>query len=292
MLERIDHLVCLVPDLAVAARYEQLGLVLTPEAHHAGMGTANRACFVGESSENATYLELLTVTDASLASAAGRQDYVDVLARGGGAAAVTFGVSDIRAAAASVEAAGYAAPVSTVHRPDGSKVCDIARIDSRGALPFTVSLIAYPETWDARFERSKAAGRFAHRFPLKRLDHLAAMAPDVDAARSFWADVLGVPVHGEIRTPAMTILQLKVGDAIFELLGPAGPESPMAGRPAALASMAAWEVSGPLDEAVALARERGFTCSDAEPGVIPGTRRASIPAAELGGAGMQLLEYV
>ena len=81
MLERIDHLVCLVPDLAVAARYEELGLVLTPEAHHAGMGTANRACFVGESAENMAYLELLTVTDASLASAAGRQDYVDVLAQ-------------------------------------------------------------------------------------------------------------------------------------------------------------------------------------------------------------------
>ena len=66
----------------------------------------------------------------------------------------------------------------------------------------------------------------------------------------------------------------------------------MAGRPAALASMAAWEVSGPLDDAVALARERGFSCGDAEAGVIPGTRRASIPAAELGGVGMQLLEYV
>jgi hypothetical protein len=56
--------------------------------------------------------------------------------------------------------------------------------------------------------------------------------------------------------------------------------------------MAAWEVEGPLDDAVGLARERGFTVSDPEAGVIPGTRRASIPAGELGGVGMQLLEYV
>ena len=90
----------------------------------------------------------------------------------------------------------------------------------------------------------------------------------------------------------MVIRQLRIGDAILELLGPASPESPFAGRPAALASMAAWEVAGPLADAVALARERGFTVSDPEAGVIPGTRRASIPVGELGGVGMQLLEYV
>ena len=37
--------------------------------------------------------------------------------------------------------------------------------------------------------------------PLKRLDHLAAMAPNLEDATSFWTDVLGVPVHGEVRTP-------------------------------------------------------------------------------------------
>ncbi|MCZ7578992.1 MAG: hypothetical protein M5U18_18865 [Dehalococcoidia bacterium] len=90
----------------------------------------------------------------------------------------------------------------------------------------------------------------------------------------------------------MIIRQLQIGDAIFELLGPDGPESRLAGRPASLASMAAWQVSGRLDDAVSLARERGFTVSEPEPGVIPGTRRASIPGDELAGLGMQLLEYV
>lgn len=292
MLERIDHLVCVVPDLGVAARYEQLGLALTPETRHAETGAANRACFVGDSAEAASYLELLTVVDEAKARESGRQRYVEAAARGGGAVAIAFGVSNVAQAARTFEAAGYAAPVSAVHRADGTKVCDIAQLDSRGAMPFAITLIEYPETWEARHERSRAAGRFGHSFPLKRLDHLAAITPDLDAARAFWTEVLRVPVHGEIHSPKMTILQMKVGDAIFELLGPAGPDSPMAGRPAALASMAAWEVSGPLDDAVALARERGFSCSDAEAGVIPGTRRASIPAAELGGVGMQLLEYV
>ena len=293
MLDRIDHLVCVTPQLAAAAAaYERLGLVLTPETKHTGIGVANRACFVGTTHANYSYLELLNVEDEARAGAAGRADYVDAAKRGGGAVVLAFGVDDIHAATNRLHAQGYSAPIESLTRPDGSKVCDVARVDTHGAAPFGISLIQYPETWEARYERSRAGGRFDHSFPLKRLDHLAAVAPDIEAATAFWRDVLGVPVFGEMRTPQMVIRQLKIGDAILELLGPAGPESPFAGRPAALASMAAWEVAGPLDDAVALARERGFTCSDPEPGVIPGTRRASIPANELGGIGMQLLEYV
>ena len=89
----------------------------------------------------------------------------------------------------------------------------------------------------------------------------------------------------------MIIRQLKIGDAMLELLGPASPDSPMASRPAGQASMCAWEVPD-LDEAVALARERGFTPSTPNTGVLPGTRVATIPGGELAGVGMQLLQYV
>jgi hypothetical protein len=160
-----------------------------------------------------------------------------------------------------------------------------------GVVPFGVALLEYPETWEARYERSVGAGRFGHTFPLKRLDHLAAVSKAVDEDTALW-EGLGAKLVGEIKAPAMIIRQLKIGDAIFELLAADGPDSPMASRPAVLASMGAWEVEGKLDDAVALARERGFTVSDAEVGVIPGTRRATIAGAELGGVGMQLIEYV
>jgi catechol 2,3-dioxygenase-like lactoylglutathione lyase family enzyme len=293
MLERIDHLICVTPDLAAAtAAHERLGLVFTLEERHAQTGAANRACFVGNSADSACYLELLSVFDAEAAKASGRSHYVEATERGGGVAGLGFGVTDVVQTAARLEAAGLPSPVLSIERPDGSKVCDVAWVETGTALPFRISVIEYPETWDARYERSKAAGRFDHTFPLKRLDHLAAVAPDLEAATRYWGETLGVPVFGEIRAPQLIIRQLKIGDAILELLGPAGPDSPMASRPASLASMAAWEVSGSLDDAVALARQRGFTVSDAEAGVIPGTRRASIPAGELGGIGMQLLEYV
>ena len=293
MLERIDHMVCVVPDLLSAgAAYERLGLSPTAESRHEVAGVANRAVFVGTDATNYTYLELLSVTDEVIARSTGRELYVEAVARGGSVVGVSFGSADIQTASRELGAAGCPAPIETLNRPDGSKVIDIATVDTRGAVPFRLSLAQYPETWAARYERSRAAGRFAHDFPLKRLDHLAVVAPDIEAATRFWGEVVGVPVHGEIRTDAMVIKQLKIGDAVLELLGPATPQSPMAARPAALASMAAWEVNGPLDAAVELARERGFTVSEPEYGVIPGTRRASIPAAELAGVGMQLLEYV
>ena len=56
--------------------------------------------------------------------------------------------------------------------------------------------------------------------------------------------------------------------------------------------MCAFEVSGALDDAVALARERGFEPADVRPGVLPGTRVTSFPPAELSGLTLQLMEYV
>ena len=46
-----------------------------------------------------------------------------------------------------------------------------------------------------------------------------------------------------------------------------------------------------LDQAVAHARAAGFTVPDPAVGVLPGTRTATIPGAELAGLNMQMLEY-
>jgi catechol 2,3-dioxygenase-like lactoylglutathione lyase family enzyme len=293
MLDRIDHLIVPVPDLATAAAaYERLGLTLTPLTEHQGMGTANRAAFIGTGAANFAYIELLGISDRALVAGGSRAQYVEAADRGGALSSIAFGTNDTSGLVDRFTAAGISSDVREIHASDGRKIANAAVVDTTGALPFAVTLLQYPESWEARYERSVAAGRFEHTFPLKRLDHLAAVAPDIEAATDFWTGTLGVSVAGEIRAPGMIIRQLQVGDAIVELLGPDGPGSRMAGRPAALASMAAWEVSGSLDDAVALARGRGFTVSEPEPGVIPGTRRASIPAGELAGLGMQLLEYV
>jgi hypothetical protein len=58
-------------------------------------------------------------------------------------------------------------------------------------------------------------------FPLKLLDHLAAVAHDMDAKTRFWTGVLGLPVAGQVTTPAMVIRQFWIGDAVMELAGAA-----------------------------------------------------------------------
>jgi catechol 2,3-dioxygenase-like lactoylglutathione lyase family enzyme len=292
MLTRIDHLVVPGPDLdQAAAAYERLGLTLTSRTDHAGMGTANRAAFIGTLAVNYSYIELLGVTDRGIVGGGSRARYLEAADAGGGLSAIAFGVDDMATTVAAFERSGMKAEVQEVHATDGRKVADAAVVHTEGVLPFGVALLAYPETWEARFERSKAAGRFEHAFGLKRLDHLAAFSAALEADTDLWVS-LGAKVVGEIPAPGMVIRQLKIGDAIFELLAADGPESRLAGRPPGLASMAAWEVGEGLDAAVSSARRRGFSVSDAEAGVIPGTRRATISAAELGGLAMQLIEYV
>jgi methylmalonyl-CoA/ethylmalonyl-CoA epimerase len=135
------------------------------------------------------------------------------------------------------------------------------------------------------------SGLLDHSFPLRRLDHLAVVTPDLEAKTGFWAEVLGVAVSGEITTPTMVIRQLRIGDAVLELLGPASPESPLWKRPPGLVGMVSWEVAD-LNAAVDRARSAGFSVTDPAAGPLPGTRIATLPGTDLAGVNMQLLQYV
>lgn len=293
MIARIDHLVVPVPDLeAASAAYERLGVTLTAYTAHEGMGTANRACFVGSGPDDFCYLELLAVLDPAVVRAGPRRHYLEAAERGGGLAALAFGAGQFHDTASALKAAGMEVDLRDVRAGDGRIIGKTAAVASGPDFPFPFVVIEYPESWEARFERSRAAGRFAHTFPLKRLDHVAVFTRDIDDACRMWAERLGIQVTGEVRAAGMVIRQLRVGAATVELIAPDAPGGPLASRPPGLASVAAWKVDAPLAEVVALARERGFSCTAPAPGVLPGTLRAEVPAVELGGLAMQLLEYV
>jgi catechol 2,3-dioxygenase-like lactoylglutathione lyase family enzyme len=290
MLTCIDHVVVPVSDLeAAAAPYERLGLNLTPRMAHAGIGTENRVFMVGGGGSD-FYLELLGIRDEAEVRAAGRAGYI--VAKDKGIARVMLGVDGLAAAVANLQSHGIDTPMQPVSDSTGRKICDVAPLEGLGGLGFDGALIEYADDRAAQHARREAAGRFKHDFPLKRIDHMATMIADLPVATKFWADVLGVPVFGEVRAPGMIIQQMKVGDAMMEFLAADGPDSRLAGRRPGLASMVAWEVQGRLDEAVALARERGLTPSEPANGVLPGTRVCTIPGTELAGVAMQLLEYV
>lgn len=290
-IDWIDHVVLPVKSLADAsAAYERLGLTLTPTTRHAGLGTENRVFHVGEG-PNDFYVELLAIHDPEAARRSPRTaTYQQAIEEGRGLARLMLGTPDIAGTVASLKAKGIQANVESVSREGGAKICDTAALDVPG-LNVTAGLIQYVESREASYARRAAAGSFQHDFPLKRLDHLASAAPDLEGATRGWSEVLGVPVFGEIRGTGIVIRQMKIGDAIVELLGPDGPDSRMAGRPPGLSSMCAFEVPD-LEAAVALAAEKGFTPSAPNKGILPGTRVASIPGTQLFGMGLQLLEYV
>ena len=292
-IDWIDHVVLPVKSLEEAsAAYERLGLTLTPVTRHAGLGTENRVFFVGDGT-NDFYVELLAIHDRAAAEHQARAAmYVKALDDGRGLSRLMLGSSDLAGTVAQLAGKGVDTAIEPVSREGGAKICDVAPLEGATGIGMPAGVVQYVESREASHARRAGAGLFAHGFPLKRLDHLAAMAPDIETATRAWTDLLGVPVFGEIRAPGMIIRQLKMGDAILELLGPDAPESPMASRPAGIASMCAFEVAGRLDDAVALARERGFTPSEPRTGVLPGTRVATIPGTELSGVGVQLLEYV
>jgi catechol 2,3-dioxygenase-like lactoylglutathione lyase family enzyme len=265
--DSIDSVLLAVADLDQALRpYERLGLRLS------AVRPGRRTLLVGGTANPFTLHFLADAgDDAGLAGPLRR-----ALAAGRGLFATCLRVPDVRQAVDLLAGKGIQA---TICPDQGREAAWLPLHDQAGT---DLLLVQSPAVTPAPP---------AHGFPLKRLDHLAAVAHDLDAKTRFWAEVLGVPVAGEVATPAMTIRQLRIGDAVLELLGPAAADSPLWQRPPGLVSMSSWEVTD-LGGAVRQARVAGFTVPDPAAGVLPGTRVATVPGAELAGVNMQLLQYV
>jgi catechol 2,3-dioxygenase-like lactoylglutathione lyase family enzyme len=205
--------------------------------------------------------------------------------------AVGLRVRDLPATLQQLASRGVEAVRGQVHGLDGTPIADLGWLPLADRAATDLVLIQYLRPFTDPHAGTTTAGGSGERFPLKRLDHLAAVAHDLDWKTRFWVEGLGVPPVGEVTTPTMIVRQFRIGDAILELLGPASSDSPLHLRAPGLVSMAAWEVEH-LDAVVQQARAAGFHPSDPATGVLPGTRTATIPAPELAGLTMQLLEYV
>jgi catechol 2,3-dioxygenase-like lactoylglutathione lyase family enzyme len=263
--DAIDTLFVVVADLDACRPYERQGLHLGPALHE------SRCLLVGRTGNLVAVRFLADAPDSPLAG-----PHRQALAAGRSLFAIGMRIADLDAALGRLASQGIR---GTPFRDGEDELAWLPLHEQAGSDLVLV-----------RKERH-AAGLPAHSFPLKRLDHLAIVTHDPEAKTRFWSDVLGVPVAGEVTTPAMVIRQLRIGDAVLELLGPASPDSPIRKRPPGLVSMASWEVDD-LDAVVQQASAAGFTVSDPAEGVLPGTRIATIQGNELAGVNMQLLQYV
>jgi catechol 2,3-dioxygenase-like lactoylglutathione lyase family enzyme len=289
----IDHLAVAASDSDVehaTAPFRRLGIGFAAPTVRAGQGRTSMGTYIGTGAE-AVALEFHALTNREEALHAGPTEValVEAVDRGRRLFTVYLGVedADVEAVVRSWRSHGLAATVSQSRNRFGQAMPTV-----HPSLPAVAAVdLALLGGLQLRYAARSRMQVAPSTFPLKRLDHLAAVAPDLDASTRFWSDVLEIPLFGEVRSATSIIRQFKIGDAIIELLGPATPDSPLAQRPPGLVSMAAFEVSD-MAAALAQARAAGFTVADPAPGSLPGTRVTTIPGSELSGLALQLLEYV
>lgn len=269
---------------AACAPFERLGLVVSPARQAVGQGFSLRSLAVA-GPRNLFDIEFLCPdADGDQTSAQGQHGLEDR-----GLSAIVLRVADMSAALAALAERGVHATSRPIYDATGRKRIDLAILPDMPDAATSVRLMQPAMRDDERL--AEYLGGRSHAIPLKRLDHLAAVAPDLDRSCRFWEDVLGVPTIGEVVSPTVIVRQLRIGDAVFELLGPATPDSSIRQRPPGLTSACSFEVDD-LDAAVAHIRAVGITVSDPRIGTLPGTRVATVPAHEMSGLNIQLLHYV
>jgi catechol 2,3-dioxygenase-like lactoylglutathione lyase family enzyme len=275
----IDHISLLTPDVAASTTpFRRLGVTVAPSpfctAVPATPAVGEEAVFVGhEHNLFAIHFQ----SSAAVSAAALR--------------ALTLAVTDLRASLAHLARHGVHGRLQELHNTDGVHVADAAHLSGSADAGVDLILVQYvrPASW--RYTDLHHRGLLHHGLPLRRLDHLAIVSPSLDARSRYWSDTLGVPLVGEVKTPTLHIRQHKIGDAVVELLGAAGPDSPIHERRPGLVSMVSLEVTG-LDHVAGLARKAGFHPSEPVTGPLTGTRISTLPADEMGGLSVQLLEYL
>lgn len=245
MIRGIDHLViaCADPNQAAAELESALGIACTAGGRHTGRGTWNRIAWLADGS----YLELIGVEDAALASASpvGAAAVRALDEHGGGLATYALAEDEIEKAAAALGAIGSFGPVEhgTRVRDDGDVVewwtampaGDLAP----DATPFLIEHAYTGAEWGAAAMAERAGFRHPIGSPvgLARLD-IATADPPATAATiraqlglDFWAvadlavadvghHVLRLVPRREMAVPAVVTLTADVdAPRTAEILG-------------------------------------------------------------------------
>jgi catechol 2,3-dioxygenase-like lactoylglutathione lyase family enzyme len=267
----------------------RLGLTASAPAAAADTGARYTVVTLGShASDNIMFVEYMTHDDRARAATDARMDDIfPLLDAGGGMKALTFATKDFDNAKAVLgeQPGGYRESVTHLHDGQTVVTLNLGYVDVAGC---PIGLIWYPESFEQTVAAMPVVG---HDFPLKRVDHMAVVPPDLDAATRYWCDVLGLQHLDDVDGPGLLIRRLQVGDMVIELLRSTSPSGPLAAAPVGLRPVLACEVDDVAD-CVELARSRGFHPPDPGPGVLPGTLVSTIPGEETSGIVYQLLQYV
>src|SRR5215208_6698405 len=217
LYDAIDHVILPVPDPDTAAEpFRRLGLTLSGGTRHRGRGTRNRSFFVGEPA-SPFYVELLGIADREEALRVRGAAFVEAMERGSGLRSVLLRTSDLAAAVAELRRRGAPYETAEVHDDAGTKIADTAWSPDPGPAVVDVHLVQHPaDAAQRRAARMASEGLLSHAFPLKRLDHLAAVAPGLRPAPRNRAFLRGSTATDEVGTRARISRQFRIGDEMME----------------------------------------------------------------------------
>src|SRR5512139_2869298 len=130
---------------------------------------------------------------------------------------------------------------------------------------------------------------------IRRINHVAIVVEDLDAALGFWRDALGLPLQKTESNPgeSVDIAFLPVGESEIELLQPTDPESGI-GKYLAKKGQGMHHLCVEVDDidaTIAQLVAHGVEMINAEPRVRPeGTRYAFVHPKSAGGVLVELYE--
>jgi hypothetical protein len=226
MINRIDHVMICVPDLAQGLeQYRKMGFGVEPGGTHPGRGTHNAIAFLQDD-----YLELLAIRDQAEHQAADRRgtwdaDLAGFIASGGGIRYIILQSDDLAADVAAMRSRD----VEVSDALEGSRRTPAGQLLRwKSAVlgpknPLPVFFIQHLTPLAERRKQAPAAGQ--HPNYVYTLERAYIVTPDAVAAAAIYANVLGVP------QPAMQRGTVIMADmAVFQLgstgLGIAQPYAP------------------------------------------------------------------
>jgi catechol 2,3-dioxygenase-like lactoylglutathione lyase family enzyme len=213
MLNRIDHVMICVPDLARAIeRYRSLGFDVQPGGVHSGKGTHNAIAFNEDD-----YIELLAIGDGAEYKAASPDGTLPrFIEAGGGIRYVVIQSDDLAGDVSAMRLRGVDVSDATDggrRTPGGLELrWKFATLGPANPLP----LLFIQHLTPIEQRRNQARAAPSHPNGVYQLERAYIVVPDAEAAAATYAKVLGM------RAPALhrgTVIMANM--AVFEL-GPTG----------------------------------------------------------------------
>jgi len=131
---------------------------------------------------------------------------------------------------------------------------------------------------------------------ITKINHVAVVVSDVDAALTFWQDALGIRLHHieDVPSQKSAVAFLPVGESEVELVKPTSEDSGVAkflaerGGGMHHLCFEVDDIEGMLQEL----KEKGVRLIDEQPKVLPGRKMAFIHPKSTGGVLVELYETI